>query len=159
MKREKITVKRNGKSYSGEIVWPQDLAQAISLLGELEVWGAFRVGYRELAKRRISGLTPRQKRWARVDLSSLDDQMRVLIQALVHEQQNKPLPQEVSQPPQPSAESPQPVAQQIAPSDSGETQEEALTLSPDNGDSFEQDFAKYLASLDSSPQSHTAELA
>lgn len=157
MKREKLTVKKNKKLYSGEIVWPSDLAEAVYLLGELEVWESFRVGYLALAKKRIAGLTPRRQRWAKIDLSSLDDQTRALIQALAREQQNKPLPQEASHTPQQAQESPPRVEQQTVQNDYAETQEEALTSTQSNDESFEQDLARYLASLGSLPQSQTVE--
>ena len=155
MKREKIVIKRNGKTFSGEIVWPSDLAQAIRLLGELEVWSAFRLGYKELAKRRISGLIPRRKRWAKLDLSLLDDQTLAAVQVLLQMQQNKPPHAEVS-PAQPESSA---VVQQASPhtsqSDSDETPAVEAVQSSGRAGDFEEDWQKYLASLGSSSQRQT----
>lgn len=150
MKIEKLTVKKNGKVYSGEIAWPTDLASAVALLGEREVWESFKVGYKELAKKRISNSIRPRKRWLKLDLLSLDDQTVAALsevlsiaaesrarEAFAHEQQKQ------------VQENPLPVEQQTYPSDSYETQEEVEAPLPQSDDSFEQDFAKYLASLDS----------
>lgn len=150
MKIEKLTVTRNKKTYSGDLVWPDNLSQAVALLGEFEVWEAFRVGYKELAKKRIAGSIRPRKRWLKVDLSVLDEQSGAwLAHYLETLKAQKKAEEELKN---------RPVeAQQTSPSDSDEMQEEALTQSPASDDSFEEDFAKYLASLDSLPQSQTEE--
>lgn len=147
MKIEKLTFKKKNKVYQGEIVWPLDLDTAIKLLGSSEVWQAFKIGYKELAKRRIMGepIRPRKK-ILKIDLSLVDDQMRDALEQFVESNLSRPPVQQVVQPSQENAPR---VAKQIDQNDSDETQEEALVQVSQNADTFEQDLAKYLASLDS----------
>ena len=118
MRIEKLTVKKDGKTYHGDIAWPDNLGIALQLLGEQEIWEAFKVGYRELAKRRIThtAIRPR-RRIARIELSSLDDQTRAVIEEIARLQAAQQLPQQAEQTPPPA---PLPIDQ----TDSGEMPEE-----------------------------------
>lgn len=149
MKIEKLTVRKNGRLYSGEVAWPNNLESALALLGEKEVWEAFRVGYKELAKKRITATRPR-KRWLKLDLLSLDDQtLAALTQALEVAAENRARTALLHEQQRQAQESPPPAEQQTYPSDYDETQEVAEGQSSANGESFEEDFARYLTSLDS----------
>lgn len=159
MKIEKLTVKKNGKTYAGEIAWPDDLASAIRLLGELEVWSAFKIGYKELAKKRITNSIRPRKKWLKLDLSCVDDQTAELIERLAHESARAAFAHEAAlaaqKEQQQAEETALREAQQTIQNDYDETLEEAQAPISESADSFEQDFAKYLAALDSSPQQHT----
>lgn len=165
MKIEKLTVKKNGKTYAGEIAWPDDLGSAIKLLGELEVWSAFKIGYKELAKKRITNSIRPRKKWLKLDLSCVDDQTAEEIESFLRERtrvnqlhienQRRLEAEAARQERQQAEETALLEAQQTAQNDYDETPEEAQAPISESADSFEQDFAKYLAALGSSPQQHT----
>lgn len=91
MRIEKLKIKKDGKTYEGEIVWPDGLKIAIHLLGEKEVWEAFKVGYKELAKKRITGeLTRPRRKTVKIDVASLDDQTRLVIEEIARLQAAQP---------------------------------------------------------------------
>lgn len=145
MKIEKIKIKKKNKIYAGEIVWPSDLKSAIKLLGESEVWQAFKIGYKEVCKKRIMGeeIFPKRKRVIKIDLDQLgDEQMRDALVALAEEQaaQIKPPP---------SVQSPPPEVSHTDPTDYDETLKEAEVLISASAESFEEDWSRYLASRNS----------
>jgi len=151
MKIEQLNLKKNGKSYSGEIAWPDNLSQALTLLGEREVWEAFKIGYRDLAKKRITGSIRPRRKWAKIDLASLDDQTAEMISLLISDSLARARIEKERQ----AAENLRRVEQQTFQTDSAEKLEVAEAPSPESADDFETDLAKYLASLDSSPRQKT----
>ena len=82
MKTENRSFTHKRKTYHGTIVWPDDLAEAIRLLGERDTWSAFRLGYLELCKRQICGITPR-RRSQRIDLGALPPEAQDLVRELI----------------------------------------------------------------------------
>lgn len=148
MKTENRTFKVKGKSYSGTIVWPSNLAEALQLLGEVEMWEAFKVGYLEYCRRQICGLTPRRRKIQKIDVSDLPDHEQEAI--LLAVDQMRQIYQQ-----QRAKENAPPVQQSKAQIDSDEKPEEVpqddeeLSSASQSESSFEEDFAKYLASLDS----------
>lgn len=146
MKIEKLTVRKNGKVFTGDVVWPTGIHQAIHLLGELEVWEAFKIGYLQLAKKRISGAIRPRKKWLKVDLSSLDENARAWLCSHVENQKAEE-----------AARSQKAAAQQTSRNDYDETQEEASgadQLSENDGQPA-QEPPKYSDALDSSTQQQT----
>lgn len=148
MKTENRSFTHKGKTYHGTIVWPDDLAEAIRLLGERDTWSAFRLGYLELCKRQICGITTR-RRSQKIDLASLPVEAQDLVRQLVdelHAQNQRHQQAERSAPLE---------SQPITPNDSDEMPEEVQVPASSHADPFEEDLAKYLASLDSSLPQHT----
>jgi hypothetical protein len=148
MKTENKSWTVKGKVHSGTIVWPDNLDQAIKLLGTKEVWAAFKIGYLEICRKQICGLTPRRRNH-KIDLSGLSPEEQEMVLELVSDFRavNQQLQQvEKSAPPE---------QQSTAPSDSDETPEEAPVPTLPHDDSFEEDFAKYLAAQHSSLPQHT----
>lgn len=144
MKQQLISVKHRGKVLSATIVWPDDLREAVHLLGEFEVWRAFRAGYLELTKQRLIGqVTPRRKQYVKLDLSALDAQTADIVRGLAELQ--KPVGQVV----QPSPETIPPAPSHTSQIDSAEKPTEAQDPIEKHADAFEEDFAKYLAARDS----------
>lgn len=143
MKIEKLTFKEKGKVYSGEIAWPDSLQLAIALLGERGVWEAFKLGYRQIVRARIVGkpILPRKK-IVKLDVSLLDEQSRAVIEQIAAMQAGQ-------QQQQPELESAQPEQQHKDHSDYVEKPEAAQAPSSQSESSSEEDFSKYLASLDS----------
>lgn len=148
MKIENRSFTWKGKKHHGTIAWPDNLQEAITLLGEREVFAAFKLGYLEVCRKQICGLT-RRRRNQKIDLSDLPEQDQELVVALVADLKD------ANQQLRLATESAQPEPQPIVPTDSVETPEEAPAPTSEHVDPFEEDFAKYLASLDSSPQQHT----
>jgi hypothetical protein len=148
MKTENRSFTHKRKTYHGTIVWPDDLAEAIRLLGERDTWSAFRLGYLELCKRQICGITPR-RRSQRIDLGALPPEAQDLVRELIdqlHAQSLQPQPIQKSAPLE---------SQPTTPNDFDEMPAEAEVQASSHADPFEEDFARYLASLGSSPQPHT----
>jgi hypothetical protein len=148
MKTENRSWKVKGKTYSGIIVWPDNLSQAIQLLGQKEVWAAFKLGYLEVCRKQICNLTPRRKN-RKIDLSGLTPEEQEMVLELVSDFRavNQQLQQvEKNDPPEP---------QPTAPTDSDETPEEAPAPALPHDDSFEADFARYLDAQHSSLPQHT----
>jgi hypothetical protein len=143
MKIEKLTFKEKGKTYSGEIAWPDNLEMAIGFLGERSVWEAFKIGYKLMIKAQIKGkpILPR-KRVVKIDLSVLDEQTRIAIEGLLESLAVQQQPQQV-------AESAPPEQPHTDHNDYAEMLTEAEAQSSGHDSSFEEDFAKYLASLGS----------
>jgi hypothetical protein len=137
-----------GKKFEGVIAWPDDLNEALTLLSEREVFEAFKIGYLEICRRQICGLT-RRRRSQKIDLSALSPEHQALILDVFHDlaSQNRQY--------QPAQKNVQPLEQRITPIDSVETPEEASAPDHPHVSEFDQDFAKYLASLGSLPQPHT----
>ena len=147
MKTENKEYTFKGKKHSGVIAWPEDLSEALTMLSEREVWSAFKIGYAEICKRQICGIIPRPRN-RKLDVSDLapehQDVVLDLIASLRAENQ-------LSQQAQKNVP---PELQPISQIDSVEMQEEVSTEVSAHVGEFEQDFAKYLTSLDSSPQQH-----
>lgn len=144
MRTENLTFTHKKKTYSATVVWPENLVEAFNLLGEKELWAAFKLGYLEITKRRIVNPTPRP-RIRKIDLNRLTEEQAALIEHILADAQK----------PQAEQKSVQPEPQQTIQTDSYETQEvvQASVLSRDS--SFEEDFARYSAALDSSLPRHT----
>lgn len=137
MQTENFSFTHKKKRYSAVIAWPENLKEALEILGDREVWKAFRLGYVELVKRRMISPTPRP-RIRKIDLNSLPEDTAELLDRILSnlsEQKNPP-----------------PSLPQTFQSDSFEKQEEASVEASPHGDSFEADFARYSAFLDSLPQ-------
>lgn len=147
MHTENKSFKHKGQTYTGTIVWPDHLSEALTLLGERDVWNAFKLGYLEVCRRQICGLT-RRRRSQKIDLSDLPESDQELVATLIADLKRQ------YQSLQQAEESAPPEAPHTAPSDSGETPAEAPAPASVSADSFEADFARYLASLDFSPQQH-----
>lgn len=152
MKTENRTFRHKNNLHHGTIVWPDNLGEAMSLLGEREVWNAFRIGYLEVCRKQICGLTPRRRKNHKIDLSELPEGDQEMISQMISElkEQYRQLQLE--------KESVQLAAQQKAQIDYDEMPEEALAPASESADPFEADFARYLASLDSSPQQRMEKL-
>ena len=152
MKTEKKEYTFKGKKHSGVIAWPEDLNEALTLLSDREVFEAFKIGYLEVCRRQICGLT-RRRRSQKIDLSVLPPEHQVLILDVFEDllSQNRQSQQ--------VQKSVQPSEQHTAAIDSVETPEEVSAPDHPHVSEFDQDFAKYLASLGSSPQLHTETLS
>lgn len=144
MKTENRTFRHKNNLHHGTIVWPDNLSEALTLLGEREVWNAFRIGYLEVCRKQICGLTPRRRKTHKIDLSELPETDQEMISQMISDlkEQYRQLQLE--------KESALLASQQTAPSDFDETPEEAPVPASESADSFDADFARYLASLDSS---------
>jgi hypothetical protein len=142
MQIENKSFRLKGKEYTGTIAWPDDLAEALRLLGDREVWKAFRIGYLEVCRRQICGITPRRRN-QKIDLSDLsEDDRELVLQAVSELRENY---QRLQQAQRSAPLEPQPTA----PSDYDETQAEAEAPASSHEQSFEEDFARYLDALDS----------
>lgn len=75
--REEIFQYR-GKTISGKIAVPSELQEAISALGEKEVFDCFMSGYIDRQRRKLRA--KREKRWVKIDLSKLSEDQRRAIQ-------------------------------------------------------------------------------
>lgn len=144
MKTENVSFKHKGKTISGQIAWPESLQEAIHSLEPAEVWEAFKIGYRDMCRRRILGLTRPPRRFVRIDLSLLtpEEQHALLTwkaNAETFQNQQSP-PVEKSAPPEPTP---------TDPTDFDEMPAEAQASTSPHVDTFEEDFAKYLASRSS----------
>lgn len=143
MRIEKLTVKKDGKTYHGDVVWPDNLGVALQLLGESEVWQAFKLGYKEITKRRITGQTIRPRRQVvRIDLATLDEPTRLAIEEIAKLQA-------VQQAPQPSEQTPQPEPLPIAESGFDEMPEEVPDEFFYSGPELDQEPAIDSSALDS----------
>lgn len=71
---KEIRFKYRGKEHQGTIAIPQDLAQAIEILGENEVMKCFMLGYVEDQKRKIR--TKRVKKYQKIALDNLTHEQR-----------------------------------------------------------------------------------
>ena len=149
MRTENRSFKYRGKVYSGVIVWPNNLQEAIQLLDPADIWEAFRLGYLEHCRRQICGIPIRRRKIQKIDVSGLPPHEQEAI--LLAVEQMRALYQQPLQ----AQKSVQPESQPIAPSDSDETPEEAEDSVSSRELSFEEDFAKYSAALDSSLLQHT----
>lgn len=147
MKIEKLTVRKNGKVFTGDVVWPTGIHQAIHLLGELEVWEAFKIGYLELAKKRISGAIRPRKKWVKLDVSTLDEHARAWVFSHIENQRRL----------EESAKNQKAAEQQTSRNDYAETQEEASSADQlsENDAQPAQEPPKYSDALDSSTQQQT----
>jgi hypothetical protein len=105
MKTENRSFTHRGKTHRGTIVWPEDLAEALKLVGDRETWAAFKIGYLELCRRRICGIIPR-RRTQTIDLRELPVEAQELVRDLVqqlhdqnrlHQQAQKSVPPEEPQ--------------------------------------------------------------
>lgn len=76
MRVEKVSFKHRGKDFSGDVGFPDDLQDAVTMLGEKEVYAAFVEGYTERQKRRIR---KKERKRLVVTMSDLtEDQIQVL---------------------------------------------------------------------------------
>lgn len=144
MKTENLTFTHKKKTYSATVVWPENLVEAFNLLGEKDMWAAFKLGYLEITKRRIVSPTPRP-RIRKIDLSRLTDDQIALLESILGE----------SPAPVAAQKNDPPAAQQTAPIDSDEKPVVAQVSVLQRETSFEEDYSKYLAALGSSPQRRT----
>lgn len=71
---KEIRFKYRGKEHQGTVAIPQDLAQAIEILGENEVMKCFMIGYIEDQKRKIR--TKRVKKYQKIALENLTQEQR-----------------------------------------------------------------------------------
>jgi hypothetical protein len=140
MKTENFAFTHKRKKISGVVVWPETLLEAVHLLGEKEVWKAFRLGYLELVKKRMINPTPRRQ-IRKIDLSSLPEEYVELIDQILNEHKVQ--------------KNPPPLMPQTFQTDFAEKPAAEEVQSSPSDDSFEADFAKYSAALDSSLQPPT----
>lgn len=142
MQIENKSFRLKGKEYTGSIAWPESLQEAVNFLGDWEVFRAFRIGYLEICRRQICGIIPR-RRSQKIDLSGLSEQdQELVLQAVAELRESYQLRQQA----QKSAPLEEP---QTSLSDYGETPEEVPASASPHDDSFEADFARYSAALDS----------
>ena len=144
MKIENFSFKHKKKSFSCQIAWPESLPEAIATLEPSDIWEAFKIGYRELAKKRVINPTQRRRRFVKVDLEKLspgdrDALLQFLSNAETFENQQPQQAQESVQPSEPPKDQ----------TDFVETPEEAEASTSQRADSFEEDFSKYLAARSS----------
>lgn len=71
MQVKRVVFNYRGREVSGDVVFPDSIAEAVAALGEDEVFSSFLLGYLERQKKRLR--RKRQKRYLRIDLQSLDD--------------------------------------------------------------------------------------
>ena len=144
MKTENLTFTHKKKTYSATVVWPENLVEAFSLLGEKDMWTAFKVGYLEITKRRIVSPTPRPP-IRKIDLSRLTDDQIALLESILAE----------SPAPAAAQKNDLPAAPQTTPNDSDEKPAVAQASVLPHDSSFEEDYSKYLNALGSSLPRHT----
>lgn len=93
MKKITMKIKVKGEEKDHTFVMPEHLQEAVTLLGQTSVYESFSVGYLNLQKRIAQGRKPREKRWARIDLSVLSDQERRIAIDLLNKASSKPAAQ------------------------------------------------------------------
>lgn len=152
MKTENRTFKHKNNLHHGTIVWPDDLSEAVTLLGRSEVWDAFKLGYLEICRRQICGLTPRRRKTHKIDLSDLPEGDQEMISQMIRDlkEQYQQLQRE--------RESALLESQHTDQTDYDETPEAAQDPASESVDSFESDFAIYSNALGSSLPPHTETL-
>ena len=142
MQTKNHTFKHKSKTFSGVIVWPESLQEALIVLPALELWEAFKIGYLELCRRRICEITQR-RRTRKIDVSDLPEWEQALIQQAVLETRAK------YHTPQTTPESAPLESLPTTQTDSVETQAAAQDPVSSRDLSFEEDFARYSAALGS----------
>lgn len=70
MKTVEVSFRHRGKGFEATVALPEDLTEAVSLLGEAYVYECFSEGYQEAQKRQVRG---RKKKFLRLDLTQLGD--------------------------------------------------------------------------------------
>jgi hypothetical protein len=93
MKKITMKVKVKGEHKDHTFVMPENLQEAVTILGQTSVFESFGLGYVTLQKKIAQGRKPREKRWAKIDLSALSDQEKRIAIDLLNKAGSKPAAQ------------------------------------------------------------------